>query len=102
MALLPPRQRFDVCTRLDDVFSMTADNLPLLGPVDHAPGMWVAQALWVTDAAGSARCLVQTMTGQPPAVVGLEALRPDRFATRPDRDPTVDALRLYDDIYATA
>lgn len=45
---------------------------------------------------------VQTMTGQPPAVMGLEALRPDRFATRPDRDLTVDALRLYNDIYATA
>lgn len=45
---------------------------------------------------------VQTMTGQPPAVVGLAALRPDRFATRPDRDLTVDALRLYNDIYATA
>jgi len=45
---------------------------------------------------------VQTMTGQSPAVMGLEALRPDRFATRPDRDLTVDALRLYNDIYATA
>ncbi len=102
MTLLPPPQRFDVRTRLNGVFSMTADNLPLLGPVDHAPGMWVAQALWVTHAAGAARCLARTMTGGPPAVAGLEALRPDRFASRPDPDLTVAALRLYNDIYATA
>ena len=101
MALLPPRQRFDVHTRLNGVFSMTADNLSLLGPVDQAPGMWVAQALWVTHAAGAARCLAQAMTGQHPAVVGLEALRPDRFATRHERDLTIEALRLYNDIYAT-
>lgn len=101
MNLLPPRQRFDVRTRLNGVFSMTADNLPLLGPIDQVPGMWVAQALWVTHAAGAARCLVQAMTGQPSAVVGMETLRPDRFATRPERDLTAESLRLYNDIYAT-
>lgn len=81
---------------------MTADNLPLLGPVEQAPGMWVAQALWVTHAAGAARCLAQIMTGQPPVIPGLAALRPDRFVGRPERELTAEALRLYNDIYATA
>ena len=90
LALLPPRQRFDVRTRLNGVFSMTADNLPLLGPVDHAPGMWVAQALWVTHAAGAARCLAQAMTGQPPRSPAWRrcartASPPDPSATSPPK-----------------
>ena len=102
MALLPRPQRFKVASRLNGVFSMTADNLPLLGPVEQAPGLWVGQALWVTHAAGAARSLAQTMTGQPPAVTGLKALRPDRFDARPQHELTLEALRLYNDIYATA
>ena len=89
MALLPRPQRFQVASRLNGVFSMTADNLPLLGPVEQAPGLWVAQALWVTHAAGAARSLAQTMTGQPPAVTGLVALRPDRFAAQLQHELTV-------------
>ncbi|WP_272475478.1 hypothetical protein [Baekduia alba] len=61
---------------------MTADNQPLLGPADDVEGLWVAEALWVTHAAGAARALVKTMLDMPPAIGGLGALRPGRFGGR--------------------
>lgn len=100
LRLLPQPHRFAVETRLNGVFAMTADNQPLLGPVAQVPGLWVAQALWVTHAAGAAQCLVRAMTGQEPLVDGLEALLPDRFRGRPDQQLHEESLRLYRDIYA--
>lgn len=104
LLLLPVSQRFTVDTRLNGVFSMTADNRPLLGPAANTPGLWLAEAIWVTHAAGAARSLVQMMTqpGGNPIVEGLEALSPDRFAGQDDHDLRDRALRMYRDIYATA
>jgi len=81
---------------------MTADNLPLLGPVEALRGLWVAEALWVTHAAGAACALAQQMIGATPAIPGLAALRPDRFTGQPTNQLSDRALRLYRDIYATA
>jgi glycine/D-amino acid oxidase-like deaminating enzyme len=100
--LLPEPHRFTVDTRLNGVFAMTADNQPLLGPVEQVPGLWAAQALWVTHAAGAARALARMMTGDEPLVDGLDALLPGRFAGRPDDQLLDESLRLYRDIYATA
>jgi len=102
LALLPAGHRFTPEHRLNGVFSMTADNLPLLGPSETVGGLWIAEALWVTHAAGAAQALVQLMTGTTPAVDGLDALRPDRFTGQPADELTDRALRLYRDIYATA
>jgi len=102
LALLPSGERFTPENRLNGVFSMTADNLPLLGPSEAVGGLWIAEALWVTHAAGAAQALAQLMTGTAPAVDGLDALRPDRFAGQPADALTDRALRLYRDIYATA
>lgn len=102
LRLLPQPHRFAVETRLNGVFAMTADNQPLLGPVAQVPGLWVAQALWVTHAAGAAQSLVRAMGGQEPLVDGLDALRPERFHGRPNQQLHEQSLRLYRDIYATA
>ena len=102
LGLLPQPHRFAVDRRLNGVFAMTADNRPLLGPVPQVPGLWVAQALWVTHAAGAAQSLARAMTGQAPRVDGLDALLPDRFHGRPDQQLHEQSLRLYRDIYATA
>lgn len=102
LGLLPAARRFTVDSRLNGVFAMTADNQPLLGPVAAVPGLWVTQALWVTHAAGAARCLAQIMTDDVPQVDGLDALRPDRFADQPEDRLREQSLRLYRDIYATA
>lgn len=102
LRLLPVPQRFTVDTRLNGVFAMTADNRPLFGPVTQVPGLWIAQALWITHAAGAAQCLVRAMTGTEPLVDGLDALLPGRFAGRTDQQLSEQSLRLYRDIYATA
>lgn len=101
--LLPTKSQFRVDTRLNGVFSMTADNQPLLGPIPHLDGLWAAEALWVTHAAGAAALLARQMTGDlreddGPAV---HALRPERFDSQPADQLEREALRLYRDIYAT-
>jgi len=62
LALLPEESRFVPERRLNGVFSMTPDNLPLVGPVESIAGLWAAEALWVTHAAGAARALAAQMT----------------------------------------
>ncbi len=101
LALLPAGQRFTPEQLLNGVFSMTADNLPLLGPSATVDGLWITEALWVTHAAGAAHALAQLMTDASPTVDGLDALRPDRFADQPADELTDRALRLYRDIYTT-
>ncbi len=97
--LLPAGHRYAPEQRLNGVFSMTADNLPLLGPLEAVEGLWAAEALWVTHAAGAARILAQLMTGTAPTVAGLDALHPGRFTGRPADELTDFALALYRDIY---
>ena len=81
---------------------MTPDNLPLLGPVGDIGGLWAAEAVWVTHAAGAADALAQLMTGTRPDIAGLEALAPGRFAGRTDQELTESSLRLYRDLYSSA
>lgn len=102
LALLPSEHRFTPEQRLNGVFSMTPDNLPLLGRSETVGDLWVAEALWVTHAAGAAEVLARMMTGATPDVDALDALRPDRFAGQPTDDLTARALRLFRDIYAAA
>jgi glycine/D-amino acid oxidase-like deaminating enzyme len=107
LALLPPASRFKVDTRLNGVYAMTADNLPLLGPVDGVAGLWAAEALWVTHAAGAAQALTQAMMDRTGGFVaeGLEALHPNRFAGQAgqaEQRLTARALRLYNEIDATS
>lgn len=102
LELFPARSRFVPQRRLNGVFAMTPDNLPLLGPVEDLAGLWVAEALWVTHAGGAAAALAAVMTGREPAVAGLDVLHPQRFRGQPHDELRERALRLYRDIYATA
>jgi sarcosine oxidase len=84
---------------INGVFSVTPDNLPLLGPVPDVQGLWLAAAIWVTHAAGSARLLLRMLRGEPYDADMAHALNPARF-----RDSDVEvlhetALRQYNDIY---
>ncbi|MFF0724241.1 NAD(P)/FAD-dependent oxidoreductase [Streptomyces sp. NPDC004134] len=99
LALLPPAHRFTPAVRLNGVFSVTPDNLPLLGPFTGLPGLWSATAIWVTHAAGAAAALAESMDGGEPGA-GLAALAPDRFAGEPAGELRRRALRHYRDIYA--
>jgi glycine/D-amino acid oxidase-like deaminating enzyme len=95
--LLDPAVRFEPEQRVNGAFAITPDNLPFLGPHPEAPGVWVAQAIWVTHAAGAARTLRQALTGAAPVPAALAV---DRFAGRDHQELTTGALRLYRDIYA--
>lgn len=99
-ALLPPAHRFAPAVRLNGVFSVTPDNMPLLGPFEGLPGLWSATAIWVTHAAGAAAALAEAMDGGEPGAE-LAALSPDRFAGLPAEDLRRRALRHYNGIYAT-
>ncbi|MFW6690815.1 NAD(P)/FAD-dependent oxidoreductase [Streptomyces sp. MAR4 CNX-425] len=97
LALLPPAHRFAPDVRLNGVFSVTPDNMPLLGPFEGLPGLWSATAVWVTHAAGAAAALAEAIDGGEP---GPAALAPDRFAGEPAGELRRRALGHYNDIYA--
>ena len=68
------------------MFSFTPDGLPLLGEAADVKGFWVAEALWITHAAGAAMALAEWMVdGQPSLDVGAADLnRFHPYARRPD------------------
>lgn len=98
--LLRPGARLPADRRVNGVFAMTPDNLPYLGAHADRPGMWTAQGLWITHAAGAARALARAMTTGselPPELAVDRFGSPDEAGRRALRGA---ALRLYRDIYA--
>jgi D-amino-acid dehydrogenase len=60
---------------------MTWDDLPLLGPVPGAPGLWVAAGhgmMGVSMSAASAQLIADLVTGRPP-LLDPAPYRPERF-----------------------
>jgi glycine/D-amino acid oxidase-like deaminating enzyme len=102
LQLLPEEHRFPIDTRLNGLFSMTADNLPLVGPSKDIEGLWIAEALWITHAGGAATALVDMMRGQAPAIDGLEALDPARFAALDAEQLVMRARKKYREIWMPA
>ena len=99
IGLLPVSSRFTPEIKLNGVFSMTPDNLPLVGRTNVA-GLWLAEAIWVTHSLGCAEFVADLIDGtdRPAAEVGL--LNPMRFAGIDTRLLQSRALRLYNDIYS--
>jgi glycine/D-amino acid oxidase-like deaminating enzyme len=92
LALLPPRHRWSPAKRLYGALSITPDGLPLLGALGEIGGLWAAQAIWVTHAAGAARALVAEMFDESTAI---GQLAPDRFANEPPEVLHVRAASAY-------
>lgn len=84
---------------INGVFSVTPDNLPLLGPVPGVEGLWLAAAIWVTHAAGSARLLLQMLQGESYDADMAHALDPARFRDEDVQELHETALKQYNDIY---
>ena len=80
---------------------MTPDNLPLLGPISGVDGLWVAEAVWITHAAGAARMLVDMMSNRDGEIDRFTTLSPVRFEGQPVAALEARSLRLYRDIYST-
>ncbi|MFE7129550.1 FAD-dependent oxidoreductase [Streptomyces sp. NPDC057638] len=60
--LLPALAEVEIADGFNGVFSFTPDGFPLLGEAPELDGFWLAEALWVTHAAGAARAVAQWMT----------------------------------------
>ncbi|CAG8896047.1 unnamed protein product [Penicillium egyptiacum] len=87
------------------IFSVTPDNLPFAGRVPDVANLWLAAAIWVTTAAGTAKLLAREIladgehstTSEDKAL--LDALNPARFQGVAADLLLQQSLSKYNDIY---
>ena len=53
---------------IDGVFSFTADGMPLMGQSPDLAGFWLAEAVWVTHAAGVGKAMAEWLVDGAPSV----------------------------------
>ncbi|KAL4761045.1 NAD(P)/FAD-dependent oxidoreductase [Aspergillus foveolatus] len=92
---LAPREKFN------GLFSMTPDNMPLVGEIPGTEGLYIAAAVWVTHAAGSAKFLTQMIKGETLDAVVKKALDPSRFRGCDMERLERESLHCYNSIYST-
>ncbi|RAL04161.1 NAD(P)/FAD-dependent oxidoreductase [Aspergillus ibericus CBS 121593] len=93
---LTPRETFN------GIFSMTPDNMPLVGAIPGTDGLYLAAAVWVTHAAGAAKFLAGMMKGEDVDEGLRKALDPSRFQGREIEELTRESLDGYNEIYKAA
>ena len=98
-SLVPAFRKATLGRRLNGAFALTPDELPLVGPVAATPGLWFAEASWVTHAGGVGRQLAHMLLETGDLLVAPERLAPDRFAQWSDDKIRETALSHYRGIY---
>jgi glycine cleavage system aminomethyltransferase T/glycine/D-amino acid oxidase-like deaminating enzyme len=83
--LLPGLQKTEIERGINGLFSFTPDGGSLLGESREVRGFWMAEAIWVTHAAGAARVIAEWMTDGTPSIdpSGLDVHRFDEYAKSP-------------------
>lgn len=87
------------------IFSVTPDNLPFAGPVPDVANLWLAAAIWVTTAAGTAKLLSRKILGNAERSTAsadkplMDALSPARFQGVAADLLVRQSLGKYNDIY---
>ncbi|WOF23464.1 FAD-dependent oxidoreductase [Microbacterium betulae] len=66
--LLPELRDVAFDTGFNGIFSFTPDGGPLLGPVPGTEGVWLAQAVWVTQSAGVAQVMADWIVSGDPGI----------------------------------
>ncbi|KAF4331995.1 sarcosine oxidase [Fusarium beomiforme] len=101
--LLPPATaaEFKHGNSFNGVFSMTPDNMPLAGKVESMDGLYMAVAVWVTHAAGTAKFLTRVIDGETVDEKTKEALHPERFRGEDFAVLEEKSLTGYNSIYKT-
>ena len=66
--MLPALQDVEIDAPMNGLFSFTPDGGPLLGESREAKGFWVAEAVWVTHAAGVGKAMAEWITAGSPTV----------------------------------
>ena len=83
--LLPALGETEVERGINGLFSFTPDGGSLLGESRDVRGFWMAEAIWVTHAAGAARTIAEWMVEGAPQtdVSGLDVNRFDAYQKSP-------------------
>jgi len=76
--IIPSLSSSDWGERFNGMFSFTPDGNPLLGESMQVKGLWFAEAVWVTHAAGVGRVIADLMSEDVPSV-DLRELDANRF-----------------------
>lgn len=77
-AILPSLKNTDWGERFNGMFSFTPDGNPLVGESLQIKGLWFAEAVWVTHAAGVGRIVAELLSNETPSV-DLRELDVNRF-----------------------
>ncbi len=99
--LVPEKTNLRVREKFNGIFSMTPDNMPLVGEVPEVKGLYMAAGVWVTHAAGSAKFLTSLLKGEEVDVALQKALDPTRFRGRDMESLERESLNCYNSIYTT-
>ena len=83
--LLPALKGAQIDDAINGLFSFTPDGAPLMGESSRAKGFWMAEAVWITHAAGVGRMTAEWMTSNVPTLdpSGLDAHRFEPYAHSP-------------------
>ena len=83
--MLPALANVEVDAPMNGLFSFTPDGGPLLGESNEAKGFWVAEAVWVTHAAGVGKVMAEWITSGVPSVdlAGADIHRFEKWAMSP-------------------
>ncbi|KAL4738177.1 FAD dependent oxidoreductase [Aspergillus similis] len=101
LKVIPEKTNLVVREKYNGIFSMTPDNLPLVGEIPAAKGLYIAAAVWITHAAGSAKFLTKLLRGETVDPVVQKALDPTRFKGRDMESLERESLHCYNSIYTT-
>ncbi len=83
--MLPALQDVEIDSPMNGLFSFTPDGGPLLGESNEAKGFWVAEAVWVTHAAGVGKVMAEWITTGAPSIdlAGADIHRFEKWALSP-------------------
>ncbi len=83
--LLPNLQQTGIERGINGLFSFTPDGGSLLGESKEVRGFWMAEAVWVTHAAGAGRMIAEWMVEGAPSIdpSGLDVHRFDEYQKSP-------------------
>ncbi|KAL3467774.1 FAD dependent oxidoreductase-domain-containing protein [Aspergillus heterothallicus] len=101
LKLFPEKTKLTPREKYNGIFSMTPDNMPLVGEIPAAKGLYMAAAVWITHAAGCAKFLIQMLRGEEVDPAVRKALDPTRFEGHDLESLERESLHCYNSIYTT-
>ena len=66
--VIPVLKNTNIAESMNGIFSFTVDNFPLMGEWSGLKGFWVAEAVWVTHAAGVAKAMAEWIVDGHPTL----------------------------------